>query len=69
MTFSDSWYRLIDELDDLPEGATLITPLSHKRFRIDDVQEQQVAMGFLDCGLMRSLLTPLCGDRYMGKIL
>ncbi|SMO35569.1 hypothetical protein [Halorubrum cibi] len=42
MTFSGSWHRLLDELDDLPEGATLITPLSHKRFRIDDVQEQRV---------------------------
>jgi hypothetical protein len=41
MTFSDSWYRLLDELDGLPEGATLITPLSHKRFRIDDIQEQK----------------------------
>ena len=55
MTFSDSWYRLIDELDDLPEGATLITPLSHKRFRIDDVQEQRVVITFEDTDEKRPL--------------
>jgi len=38
----------MDELDDLPEGATLITPLSHNRFRITDVQEQRVVVEFLD---------------------
>ena len=46
MTFSDSWHRLLDELDALPEGATLITPLSHKRFRIDGIQEQRVIITF-----------------------
>ena len=48
MTFSVSWHTLLDELDDLPEGATLITPLSHKRFRITDVQEQRVIISFED---------------------
>ena len=42
MPFSVSWQTLLDELDDLPEGATFITPLSHKRFRITDVQEHRV---------------------------
>ena len=42
MTFSVSWNTLLEELDDLPEGATLMTPLSHKRFRISDVQQQRV---------------------------
>ncbi len=46
MTFSVSWHTLLDELDDLSEGATLITPVSHKRFRIDDVQEQRVIIAF-----------------------
>jgi len=55
MTFSDSWYRLIDELDDLPEGATLITPLSHKRFGINDVQEQRVIITFEDTDEKRPL--------------
>ncbi|MBP1922781.1 hypothetical protein J2751_001797 [Halorubrum alkaliphilum] len=48
MTFSVSWHTLLDELDDLPEGATLITPLSHDRFRVTDVQEQRVVIEFLD---------------------
>ncbi len=48
MTFSESWHTLLGELDNLPEGATLLTPLSHKRFRVIDVQEQQVVIEFLD---------------------
>jgi len=48
MPFSVTWHTLLDELDDLPEGSTLITPLSHNRFRITDVQEQRVVIEFLD---------------------
>jgi len=48
MPFSVSWHTLLDELDDLPKDATLITPLSHTRFRISDVQEQRVIIEFLD---------------------
>jgi hypothetical protein len=48
MPFSVSWHTLLDELDDLPEGSTLNTPLSHNRFRITDVQEQRVIIEFLD---------------------
>jgi len=48
MPFSVSWHTLLDELDDLPEGSTLITPLSHNRFRVTDVQEQRVVVEFLD---------------------
>lgn len=46
MPFSVSWRTLLDELDDLPDGATLITPLSHNPFRITDVQEQRVIIEF-----------------------
>ena len=48
MPFSVSWHTLLDELDDLPEGSTLITPLSNDRFRVTDVQEQRVVVEFLD---------------------
>jgi len=48
MPFSVSWHTLLDELSDLPEGTTLITPLSHDRFRVSDVQEQRVIVEFLD---------------------
>jgi hypothetical protein len=48
MPFSVSWHTLLDELDGLPDEATLITPLSHNRFRVSDVQEQRVIIEFLD---------------------
>jgi len=46
MPFSISWHTLLDELEELPEGATFITPLSHKQFRITDVQEHRVVIQF-----------------------
>jgi len=48
MPFGVSWNTLLDELDDLPDGATLITPMSHDRFRISDVQEHRIIVEFLD---------------------
>jgi hypothetical protein len=48
MPFSDSWHTLLDELDDLPADATLLTPLSHTQFRISDVQEHRVVIEVLD---------------------
>lgn len=48
MPFSVSWHTLLDELEELPEDATLITPLSHKQFRITDVQEHRVIIQFED---------------------
>lgn len=42
MPFSVSWHTLLEELGVFTDGATLITPLSHKRFRIIDVQEHCV---------------------------
>lgn len=46
MPFSVSWQTLLDACDDLPEGATLVTPLSNDRFRITDVQEQRIVIEF-----------------------
>jgi len=46
MPFTVTWHTLLDELDALPEGATLRTPLSDDRFRISDIQEQRVVVGF-----------------------
>jgi hypothetical protein len=48
MPFSVSWHTLLDELDDLSDGAELITPLSHDRFRITDVQEHRVVVTFTE---------------------
>ena len=50
MPFSVGWYTLLDELDDLSEGAELITPLSEDRFRITDVQEHRVVITFDEFG-------------------
>jgi len=48
MPFSVSWHTLLEELEALPSGATLITPLSHDRFRIADLQEHRVVIEYLD---------------------
>jgi len=55
MPFSVSWHTLLDELDDLSDGAELITPLSHDRFRITDVQEHRVVVRFTETGDTRPL--------------
>lgn len=44
MPFSVSWQTLLNACEDLPEGATLITPLSHDRFRITDSQEHRIVI-------------------------
>ncbi len=46
MPFSVSWHTLLDEAEELPSDATLITPLSHKRFRITDTQEHRVIIEY-----------------------
>lgn len=60
MSFTASWHTLLDELEDLPESATLITPLSHQRFRITDVQEARVIIQFGD----RDETRPLQRDQF-----
>ena len=34
MPFGERWHTLLEEDEDLPLDATLITPLSEQRFRI-----------------------------------
>ena len=48
MGFSASWSTLIRELEELPEDATLITPLSHDQFTVSSIQEQRVIVNFLN---------------------
>ena len=50
MSFSVSWHTLLEELEDLSEGAELITPLSHDRFRVTDVQEHRVIITLDESG-------------------
>ena len=40
--FGATWGTLIERCEDLPEDATLITPLSTRRFRVTDVQQQRI---------------------------
>jgi len=60
MSFTASWHTLLEEVDDLPESATLITPLSHRRFRITDVQDARVIIQFED----RDETQPLQRDQF-----
>lgn len=55
MLFSVSWHTLLDELEDLSDGAELISPLSHDRFRITDVQEHRIVITFDESGERRPL--------------
>jgi len=55
MPFSVSWHTLLDELDGLPDGAELTTPLSQDRFRITDVQQHRVVVTFARTGEQRPL--------------
>lgn len=55
MPFSATWHTLLDELDELGEGAKLIASLFHDRFRITDVQEYRVVVEFSDSEETRPL--------------
>jgi len=48
MGFTASWSTLLGELEELSDSVTLITPLSHDRFTITDIQEQRVIARFED---------------------
>ena len=48
--FGATWGTLIERCEDLPDEATLITPLASKRFRITDVQDQRIIIEDVDSG-------------------
>ena len=48
MTFNASWHNLLENAEELPSDATLITPLSRKPFRITDVQEHRILIEYRD---------------------
>ena len=48
MTFGTTWHNLLENVEELPSDATLVTPLSRKAFRITDVQEQRVLIQYRD---------------------
>lgn len=50
MPFSIAWGDLLEEAEDLSEGATLVTALSHTRFHITDTQRHRIIVEFEDRG-------------------
>jgi hypothetical protein len=48
--FGATWGTLRDRCEELPEDATLVTPLSQKRFRITDVQDPRIVIEDTDSG-------------------
>jgi polyhydroxyalkanoate synthesis regulator phasin len=48
MPFNATWHELVNHLDELSEGASLVTPLSHRQFQISNIQEQRVIISFDD---------------------
>ena len=48
MPFSARWHTLLDHAEELPSDATLLTPLSHKPFRLTDVQEHRILITYRD---------------------
>jgi len=48
MSFSENWHTLLEAAEERSSEATLITPLSHTKFRITDIQEFRVIIEILD---------------------
>jgi polyhydroxyalkanoate synthesis regulator phasin len=48
MPFTSTWHELLHQIDELNEGASMVTPLSHRRFRIANSQEQRIIISFDD---------------------
>ncbi|ELY84986.1 hypothetical protein [Natrinema altunense] len=48
MTFGTTWNNLLENVEELPSNATLVTPLSRKAFGITDVQEPRVLIQYRD---------------------
>jgi len=48
MTFGSTWHNLLDNTEELPSDATLVTPLSRKAFGVEDVQEHRVLIQYRD---------------------
>ncbi len=57
MSFSEIWHTLLEAAEERSPEATLITPLSHIRFRITDTQEFRVIIEIPRMILSRSSAT------------
>jgi len=48
--FGATWGTLIERCEELPDDATLITPVANKRFRVADIQQQRIIIKDTDTG-------------------
>jgi len=48
MTLGTTWHNLLENVEELPSDATLVTPLSTKAFGVTDVQEHRVLIQYRD---------------------
>jgi hypothetical protein len=48
MTFGTTWHNILENVEELPSDATLVTPLSRKAFGVTDVQEHRVLIQYRD---------------------
>lgn len=48
MPFNSTWHEFLNQIDELSERASLVTPLSHRRFQIANTQEQRIIISFAD---------------------
>jgi hypothetical protein len=48
MPFTVGWHNLLENAEELPPDATLLTPLSRKPFRITDTQEHRILIQYRD---------------------
>lgn len=55
MPFELRWETLRDECENLPEDAMLVAPLTHRRFRIAEVQTDRIITTFTDSQSSRTL--------------
>jgi len=46
MSFSATWHNLLDNVEELPPDATLLTPILNKPFRVEDVQEPRILISY-----------------------
>lgn len=55
MSFSADWLSLLEECDALSADATLVTPLTDKRFEITNSQEHRIIIEFVTSGQTQPL--------------
>jgi len=55
MSFSVNWHTLLEEADELPSDAVLVTPLSHTPFRISETQEHRIIIDTIETEETRPL--------------